>query len=293
MKYNIRILKQFDGKYNYFNCTGLNDKILYRRQRKYKNKLLVSDIVDETDNIILESYESDHSIISYEDPRFINNDEISMCVCTIDKSDLTKIINVSYKIYNMNTKTFLNFKTQHSHFEKNWQFIDDKILYHIDPYVILDTEENIMYSRKLDFKKWVHMYGCPRLSTNMFTVDGSYYLLFHSNTINNIKDNTHFQYYTGLMEITSDFIPVGYYMTPIIKSSDTGINKELLERMRKWRNEIDSHTSVYYDVIFPLNVEVLEKIKIYCGIDDCSAGYIEIEKVEFQKFLETNDMIKL
>jgi hypothetical protein len=46
MKYNIRILKQFDGKYNYFNCTGLNDKILYRRQRKYKNKLLVSDFVD-------------------------------------------------------------------------------------------------------------------------------------------------------------------------------------------------------------------------------------------------------
>ena len=125
----IKILKQFDGNYNYFNPSHYRGKTICRRQSKIENKILVSDIIDVSTNcIILSHYIDDNYIWSYEDARLINHHEFGVCVCKLDKTDITKIINVHYKKYNINSKTFIDYKTQNAHFEKHWQFINDNII---------------------------------------------------------------------------------------------------------------------------------------------------------------------
>lgn len=275
MNLNIKILKQFDGTYNYFNCTGLNGRVLYRRQKKYKYKgnVLVSDIVDENDNIILEAYETKSDIICYEDPRFITNNEISVCECILDIDNPLLINEVKFKTYNLLENTFNTFKTQNTHFEKHWQFYDDKIIYHVNPFTILDRYENILYKRQLDFTNWINLYGTPRLSTNIFEINGCKYLIFHSCIL---KQESYLRYYIGLMRINDDLTPLGYYITPFIEHSDEYVNMEILSDMRKWRDGTKFYKSAYYDVIFPLNVEVNGGIKIFGGFNDCSAGYIDM-----------------
>lgn len=115
----VNVLKKFDGIYNYYNPSHLNGKTIFRRQSKYEDKVLVSDIVDENDNIILKHSLDDKCLNLYEDARFINDEEISVCVCRNDKNDLVKHINVRYAKYNLKTKKLTFFKTQNAHFEKH------------------------------------------------------------------------------------------------------------------------------------------------------------------------------
>lgn len=41
----IDILKKFNNKNNYFNPSCINNKIIFRREHKYEDKILISDIV--------------------------------------------------------------------------------------------------------------------------------------------------------------------------------------------------------------------------------------------------------
>lgn len=288
----IDIFKKFDGKYNYFNCTGLNGKILYRRQKKYKYKgqLLVSEIVDQDDNVILESYETEAEIISYEDPRFINENEISVCKCIIDKFNPLLVINVKFIVYNLNTKEIKRFKTQNKHFEKHWQFHDDIIIYHIHPFTLMDCEENVVKKQYFDFSNWINLYGEPRLSTNIFEVCNIKYLLFHSCIL---KENSYLKYYIGLLRLNDDLSPFGYYMNPFIDCENECTTTDVLMSMRKWRDDTKYYKSVYYDVIFPMNVVVNDDINVYCGINDCSAGYIQYTIDEFLKKIKNEPFILL
>ena len=147
---DVEILKKFNGEYNYFNPSHFNGRTIFRRESKFEDRLLVSDIVDDLDNVLLQHHTDDNFLWSYEDARFINDNEISVCCCKRDKNDIEKIINVEYKKFNLTTKEFTHFKTQNAHFEKHWQFYNDKIIYHINPYTIIDSNENTIYKKQIN-----------------------------------------------------------------------------------------------------------------------------------------------
>ena len=177
---DVEILKKFNGEYNYFNPSHFNGRTIFRRESKFEDRLLVSDIVDDLDNVILQHHTDDNFLWSYEDARFINDNEISVCCCKRDKNDIEKVINVEYKKYNLTTKEFTNFKTQNTYFEKHWQFYNDNIIYHVNPYTIMDNNENIIFEKQINWQPWIEKYGNPGLSTNVFDVDEKKYLLYHS-----------------------------------------------------------------------------------------------------------------
>jgi len=274
----IDVLKKFDGQYNYFNPSHYNGRTIYRRETKLDNKLLVSSIIDENDDIILCHKIENGRLYSYEDARFINENEISVCVCIRDAEDLTEIINVEYKKYNLQTKTFTHYKTQNTHFEKHWQFYNDKIIYHVNPYTIMDNNENILYTATIDWNPWIEKYGKPGLSTNVFEVNNQKYLLFHSYV--KLEEN-YLKYYVGLLKLNDNLMPIGYVTDPLFESNKEYTDELLLNSLWEWRNTELAKT-VKYEVIFPMNVIVNnDTINIYCGINDCSAGIISIDKNNF------------
>jgi hypothetical protein len=273
----VDILKKFDGVANYFNPSHFNGKTIFRRESKFENKLLVSDIVDDQDNVILHHFVDDNYLCSYEDARFINENEISVCCCKRDKNDLVKIINVEFKKYNLTTKEFTHFKTQNAHFEKHWQFYSDKIIYHVNPYTILDENENVIFKQKINWQPWIERFGCPGLSTNIFEVDGLKYLLFHSyKNVNFINLN----YYCGLLRLDSQLKPIAYYWDTLFPSFNKYECNLQLEYYN-WRRNLNSFPTIV-DVIFPSTVNVTsDKIEIYAGINDCISSKIIIKKADF------------
>jgi FkbM family methyltransferase len=277
----IDILKKFDGQYNYFNPSHYNGRTIYRRESKYDNKILVSSIVDEHDNDILHHKIENGHLYSYEDARFINENEISVCVCIRKLEDLTEILNVEYKKYNLQTKIFTHYKTQKTHFEKHWQFYEDKIIYHVNPYTIMDNDENILCTATIDWNPWIEKYGKPGLSTNVFEVNNQKYLLFHSYI--NLEEN-YLKYYVGLLKLNDDLIPIGYFIDPLFEANKEYTDDLLLDSLWEWRNTELAKT-VKYEVIFPMSVSVDDSnINIYSGLNDCSAVKITISG---QSFIET------
>ena len=203
----VQILKQFDDNYNYFNPSHFNGRTIYRRESKFEGRLLVSDIVDDQDIVLLQHHTDDNFLWSYEDARFINDTEISVCCCKRDKHDIEKIINVEYKKYNLTTKEFTHFKTQNAHFEKHWQFHNNKIIYHINPYTIIDSNENIIYKKEINLQPWIKKYGKPGLSSNVFDIDGNRYILYHSyKSINGVN----LKYYSGILKLNASLHPMCY-----------------------------------------------------------------------------------
>lgn len=274
---DIEILKKFDGTFNYFNPSRFGDKTIFRRESKFENKLLVSDIVDDQNNIILQHNLDDNFLWSYEDARFINENEISVCCCKRDKNDLVKIINVEFKKYNLLIKEFTHFKTQNAHFEKHWQFYNDKIIYHVNPYTILNQNENIVYKKQINWQPWIEKYGNPGLSTNIFEVDGIKYLLFHSYITNN---GITLKYHIGILRLNEYLNPIAYTADCLFSSMDNFDTQTLIEYFN-WKRKLEN-CPTFVDVIFPMNVIVEnENINIYCGINDSSATVIRIEKNVF------------
>ena len=129
----IDILKKFDGINNYFNPSFFGEKLFFRKESIYQEKMVVSDIVDINNNLILENNIDENYFWSYEDARFINNNEISVACCKRNKNNPIEIINVEQKKYNLYSKTFTHYKTQNSYYEKHWQFYNKYIIYHVDP----------------------------------------------------------------------------------------------------------------------------------------------------------------
>jgi glycosyltransferase involved in cell wall biosynthesis len=283
IKFDIQILKHFDGiKYNYFNCSGYDDSIIFRREFKYNNKILISDIIDNNNNIILQHYTDDNYLYSYEDARFIDANNISVCVCRRNKYKLTDIVDVTYKTYNLKTKKLISYKTQNNIFEKHWQFIDDKIIYHVNPYIIMDNNENIIYQKNINWDPWIKKYGNPGLSTNVFEINKEKYLLFHSYVKLNVL---HFKYYIGVLKLDDSLHPIGYCDSPLLESDKNYTDNILLNNLWKWRNTELSKV-VKYEVIFPINIQIVnDNIYIYGGMNDCSAVLLNIKITEFIKYI--------
>ena len=277
----IQILKAFDGSYNYFNPSHFNGRTIFRRESKFEDKLLVSDIVDDQGVVLLQHYTDDAFLWSYEDARFINENEISVCCCKRDKNDLVKIINVEFKKYNLVTKEFTHFKTQNSHFEKHWQFYNDKIIYHVNPYIILDNSENVIYKKQINWQPWIEKYGNPGLSTNIFEVDNIKYLLFHSYIP---VGRLYYNYFIGLLRLNDDLSPFAYTHKPFMTANREYSDNNLLNDLWNWR-KTELCEVVKYEVIFPMNVVVDDiNLNIYSGLNDCSAVNIKINK---QLFIDT------
>jgi len=286
----VQILKQFDDNYNYFNPSHFNGRTIYRRESKFEGRLLVSDIVDDQDIVLLQHHTDDNFLWSYEDARFINDNDISVCCCKRDKHDIEKIINVEYKKYNLTTKEFTHFKTQNAHFEKHWQFYNDKIIYHINPYTIIDSNENIIYKKEINLQPWIKKYGNPGLSTNVFEVDGIKYLLFHSYVW---FSRLNFKYFIGLLRLNYDLSPVGYAYKPLFEANREYSDNTLLNDLWNWR-KTELCETVKYEVIFPMNVVVDDTyINIYSGLNDCSAVNIKIVKQLFIDKIKNEPFILL
>ena len=285
----VDILKKFDGECNYFNPSHYNGKTIFRKQYKH-NQIFVCDIVDEDDNIILKNHYTDEFLISYEDARFINKNEISVCVVKFKKKDFLQIPIVEFKKYNLKTNRFTNFKTQNAHFEKHWQILNDRILYHVDPYTILDRDENIIFKRTLNFKQWKELYGQPCLSTNVFKVNGKNYLLYHSYIW---FGRLYYKYFIGLLHLDKNYIPTCYNINPLFESTREYSDNKLLNDLWSWR-ATELLEPVKYEVIFPMNIVVdKEIINVYSGLNDCSAVNIKVPINEFEQKIKNEPVILL
>jgi hypothetical protein len=275
---NVKLLRQFDGKYNYFNPTSNGSMILYRYEHKFKNKILVSDIVSSDGRIILQNYQDEFFHYSYEDPRFINNSEISVNVCKRDRNDLAKTINVTVMLYDIYTKKFRSFITQNAHFEKHWQFQNDTIIYHIKPYTLLNSDESILYQKDLNWQYWIDRFGWPCLSTNIFRVNDENFIIFHSKID---MGWSQLKYYIGILKLDDQLHPLGYASTPLFISNREYTDNNLLNDMWLWRL-VECHTVIKCEVIFPMTVIPDDiYLNIYSGLNDCSAVNIQIDKNVF------------
>lgn len=274
---DIKILKKFDGEYNYFNPSYFNGKTIYRRESKFEGRLLVSDIIDEQDTVLLQHHTDENFLLSYEDARFINNNEISLCCCKRDKNDIEKIINVEYKKYNLTTKELTHFKTQNAYFEKHWQFYNDKIIYHVNPYIIMDSNENIIYKKQINLQPWIEKYGNTGLSSNIFDIDGNRYILYHSyKSINGVN----LKYYSGILKLNESLHPICYTSDSLFPSVED-YERETFINYFNWKRKLHNCPTIV-DVIFPMNVIVNDEyVNIYSGINDCICANIKIDKQLF------------
>jgi len=286
---DIEILKKFDGEYNYFNPSHFNGRTIYRRESKFEGRLLVSDIVDDQDIVLLQHHTDDNFLWSYEDARFINDNDISVCCCKRDKHDIEKIINVEYKKYNLTTKEFTHFKTQNAHFEKHWQFYNDKIIYHINPYTIIDSNENIIYKKEINLQPWIKKYGKPGLSSNVFDIDGNRYILYHSyKSINGVN----LKYYSGILKLNASLHPMCYTSDSLFPSVED-YERETFINYFNWKRKLHSCPTIV-DVIFPMNVIVDDEyVNIYSGINDCICANIKIDKQLFIDKIKNEPFILL
>ena len=288
-KLDITIERKFNGEYNYFNPSHFNGRTIFRRESKFEDRLLVSDIVDDLDNVLLQHHTDDNFLWSYEDARFINDNEISVCCCKRDKNDIEKVINVEYKKYNLTTKEFTNFKTQNTYFEKHWQFYNDNIIYHVNPYTIMDNNENIIFEKQINWQPWIERYGTPGLSTNVFDVDEKKYLLYHSyKNINGIN----LTYYSGILCLDDNLNPIAYTSNCIFPSFNGYQSAEYLSYFNWKRSLLCSPTIV--DVVFPMNIIVdSDHLHIYAGINDFASAHIKIIKSSFIDIIKNEPFILL
>jgi len=285
----VQILKKFDGDYNYFNPSHFNGRTIYRREHKFEGRLLVSDIVDDQDIVLLQHHTDDNFLWSYEDARFINDTEISVCCCKRDKHDIEKIINVEYKKYNLITKELTHFKTQNAYFEKHWQFYNKYIIYHVDPFTILTDGESVQYKKEINWNPWIKKYGKPGLSSNIFDIDGNRYILYHSyKSINGVN----LKYYSGILKLNESLHPICYTSDSLFPSVED-YERETFINYFNWKRKLHSCPTIV-DVIFPMNVIVDDEyVNIYSGINYFICENIKIDKQLFIDKIKNEPFILL
>jgi hypothetical protein len=273
----VELLKQFDGTTNYFNCAHFNGKTIYRRETKLNDEFHVHDIVDQDNNVILQNYADDEYHYNFEDARWIDDKTISVCVSKWDVKDLSKLCGVSFKKYDLETKRLYHFLTQRSHFEKHWQFQNNYIIYHINPYTIFDSNEQEVFSKKINWKPWIDKFGSPGLSTNVFDVYGEKFLLYHSYVY---QGPTNMKYFVGIMKLNNDLTPFGYCVNPFLVADREYSSNYVLNSVWNWRGT-ESRKAIKYEVLFPMSVSVDDTaIHIYGGLNDCSSVKMSVDKIE-------------
>jgi hypothetical protein len=284
----VELLKQFDGTTNYYNCAHLNGKTIFRKEYKLTPDFHVNDIVDQNGNVILQNYADDEFHYNYEDARWIDDNTISVSVSKWDVNDYAKLCGVVYKKYNLEEKKFYHFVTQRSYFEKHWQFHKDHIIYHIDPYIIFDSNEQEIFSKKLNWKPWIEKYGNPGLSTNIFDVCGEKFLLYHSYVQ---QGQLLYKYFVGVMRLNADITPLGYCANPLLVADRDHSSNYVLNSLWNWRNTVH-RKAVKYEVIFPMSVTVDDSsIHIYGGLNDCSAVKMSVDKLDFMNRIRQQPFI--
>lgn len=291
-KHRNLIYENINNNINYFNCTGLvNDKeYRYIRKQYIKDNIFVSDIVDSNDNVILKHKLDGNNIISYEDPRMINEYEFSLSVSRYN-SNVKFYDKVSVGKYNINTNELKIYKTQNNLYEKNWQFLDNgNILYSLDPFIILNNNEEIIYNKQYDFSEWINRYGDIRLSTNPFVINNKKYILFHSAFFRNKLE---IYYYNGLMQLNDDYTPYGYYINPFCYDDKDYDGFNYVQQLYEWKKQYDEFAKMVY-VKFLMNVCVSDRnVIIYGGKYDCDVLKIIIPINEFENELRNKYFIFL
>lgn len=273
----IDILKKFDGVNNYLNPSRFENTIIFRRESKYQDRILVSDVVDQHNNVLLEHSVDDKYLWSYEDARLIDNNNFGVSACKRDKNDINNIINVEFKKYNFITKELTHYKTQNSYYEKHWQYYKKYIIYHVNPFTLINHNENIVFKHNINWNPWIEKYGKPGLSTNVFEIDGSRYLMYHSYDYNN---GINLIYHSGILKLNELFNPVAYTHTTMFPSMNR-FDVNTMVDYYNWKRKLDSFPTIV-DVIFPMSVIVDDThVNIYSGINDCMCVNVKIEKNVF------------
>lgn len=286
----IKILKQFNNNENFLNPTGYGDIVLYRRERINDKNYIVSDIVDVNNNIILEHEDWGDELISYEDPRFITKDIITVnqVKYTKEKNKFT-VFRVSVLKFNLKEKKLEELNCFYERkWEKNWQFFQDKIIYSLNPYILLNDDCSVYKERYITWDRWTEKYGIPYLSTNLFNIDGELYSFFHSKVKTN---HLSYQYYNGIVKYDEQLNILGYYEDPIHTPRDI-MCKDLYSRYFEWKRKAEQSPTIVNTLFFMTAYTELNKLFIYTGINDCAAGIIEYEKEEFKNILRLNTFKK-
>lgn len=287
---NLKVisLKKFNNTINYFNPSSNGDIILYRKETKYRdNEFCISKIVDHNDNIILDSHEDDKYYYIYEDARIFDNGKIGVCIVKRSKENPSIEVEVSYGIYDLITKQLYSAKTQNGWAEKHWQLYNDKIIYHINPYTILDLNENVLLKKEINWTPWIEKYGKPGLSTNVFCIENKKYLFFHSYIE---IDKLHYKYYIGLLRLNDDLTPDGYYLNPFFECDKSNTDESFLNNFWKWR-ETKFKPCVKYEIIFPMSIVTkTDSIEMYAGLNDCESVKIIIDNKDFVNKVNSNEL---
>lgn len=290
----IDIFKKFDGNYNYLNPSRFENTIIFRRESKYQDRILVSDVVDQHNNVLLEHNVDDKYLWSYEDARLIDNNSFGVAACKRDKNDINNIINVEFKKYNFITKELTHYKTQNTYYEKHWQYYKKYIIYHVNPFTLIDRNERVTFKSDINWNPWIEKYGKPGLSTNVFEVDGSRYLIYHSYDYNN---GINLIYHGGILKLNELFNPVAYTHTTMFPSMNKFDIKTMLDYYN-WKRKLDSFPTIV-DVIFPMSVIVDDMhVNIYSGINDFICANVKIDKNLFVEKIKSNlvqikDLVKI
>ncbi len=301
--FDLKVYKSFTGYENYFNMTGLKNKLLFRREILHQDSdtdFILSDISDNNDCDIISSHKDPLWSHSYEDPRFISSNIFTFSMAYFNSED-TELIGCKMGYYNIKNKQLEIYNCNKKEWEKNWQIVNRRIVYMLEPLQIYKStyeEYNVQRANK-KWDIWKAKFGIPRLSTNIFNLQNKKYAIFHSKKVEE-EDKSRsklfgiagkLKYFCGLVEVDKDYIPISYNIKPLLPSFDK-FNLEQRKEYVEWRSRTNSTWTV--DVFFPQNVEESRNsIKIYGGINDCNAVKLTIEKNYLVNQLRKEDFINL
>lgn len=284
LTFDLEILKQFDGEHNYFNPSGRGDRILFRRERKSSDNVIVSEIVDEQDRVLLGAHDETilgaQHITTYDDPRWVDDNTFSAVQIdgVLNEQEIFHY-RAHVKLFDVNGKCIDTAHREHA-FEKNWQFVGDRIIYGLQPYRVMDRDYKLIseiYNPGEQWSAWE--WGRPSPSTNPFKIDGTTYMLFHSRIIE--PNGVVLNYYNSVLKLDDDLRILGFYNQPLFDGFTFDYGPYY-----NWKRTAVNVPTVA-NVVYCTTVELVDDtIKIYCGINDHIAGVITIEQEEFVEYLE-------
>ena len=288
--FEIYRLLGLDGDTNYFNWTFFQDKAVVRQEKNtwvYHKSNLVEFQFDRSKNILTTPkvlYTDD--IISYEDPRLVNENDICYVKVNRPKDEIDGMrragdfkVNLMFNDIDCNKK----FNKVDS-YEKNWQFENNnEFLYSINPYIIY---QNNQYVNKGNFPLTNFKYGKDQynLSTNKFTINNRQFIFFHTQEY--VNDNF-VKYYQGVLEI-KDNKPITYCKEPFFYPSDYLSDKNKLSQIFRFREISESILYRYQLGYFSTARVENNKLNISCGLNECESVLLSIN---CEKFVDWYDSL--
>jgi len=138
----------------------------------------------------------------------------------------------------------------------------------------MDNNENVIFKKQINWQPWIERYGTPGLSSNVFEINESKYLLYHSYDYNN---GINLIYHIGVLKLNSLLNPVAHTSMSMFPSM-VKFDIETMFNYYNWKRKLDSFPTIV-DVVFPMSVVVDDThMNIYSGINDCICANIKIDK---------------